>query len=109
MRRLVWVGNGFNVLPPTRTLTDVDARRDAGPAKRVDRAARDHLVHVFMRWTARPDTYIEVAENLASIVSHYAVEKHGPNGWARIADQWPVVPAVGARGHLGHLTTGPGA
>lgn len=81
-------GNELNLAKATRTLHDVDARRAAGPVKRVDKTARDAMAAIIWQWVTSPDRYTELAETLAYVVSDHADEQHGPDGWARIADQW---------------------
>lgn len=88
-------GNGYNLV---RTgvprglgiVAAAEAKRAAGPVARVDRAARDRMAAVIAAWTQETESgrYVEVAETLAAIVSRYADDTHGPDGWARIADQW---------------------
>jgi hypothetical protein len=87
--QVVMAGNGFNLVRPKgRGHADASQMRAAGPSPRVDRAARDDLAAVFTAWTRSTDRYVEVAETLASIVSRFADDEYGPDGWRRIADQW---------------------
>ncbi|WP_162958774.1 hypothetical protein [Nocardia yunnanensis] len=85
----VWIfGNGLN-LWPNKAGKSADEMRATGPSpKRVHIGARDEMAAVLRRWVDSPDRYTEVAEHLAAIVSAYADEAHGPDGWAKIADQW---------------------
>ncbi|MFF2088634.1 hypothetical protein ACFVVM_33025 [Nocardia sp. NPDC058176] len=63
--------------------------RASGPnPKRVDVVARDRIAEVLRRWTGDPECYVEVAENLSGIVSGYADDRYGDQGWKHIADQW---------------------
>lgn len=80
---LIWVtmfGNELNLAKETKTLRDVDARREAGPVRRVDKAARDAMAAIIWRWVTDPARYTEVAETLASVVSRYADEQARPGG-----------------------------
>lgn len=70
------------------------APRADGPGRRVDRAARDGMAAVIMRWVTDPARYTEVAETLAWIVSRHA-DRHGADGWRKIADQWLQPSAFG--------------
>lgn len=85
----VWIfGNGLN-LWPRKDGKDPDEMRATGPnPKRVHVEARDEMAAVLRRWVDSSDRYTEVAEHLAAIVSNYADEAHGPDGWAKVADQW---------------------
>jgi predicted transcriptional regulator len=93
----VWLtGNGYNLVrkgAPRRHLGVAEAanwKRAAGPSPRVNQDARDRMAAVITAWTQEVESgrYVEVAETLAAVVSRYADETHGPDGWARIADQW---------------------
>ncbi|BCK59466.1 hypothetical protein NWFMUON74_72380 (plasmid) [Nocardia wallacei] len=86
----VWIfGNGLNLWPYKPNDHNPDEMRATGPnPKRVHVEARDQMAAVLRRWVDSPDRYTEVAEHLAAIVSSYADEAHGPDGWAKIADQW---------------------
>jgi hypothetical protein len=106
---VILFGNGLNLAKATRQLPewDVDARRAAGPARRVDKAARDAMAAMFWQWVTGPDRYTELAETLASIVSGYCDDQAKarglvpdqetlnqtpgvprPAGWPLVADQW---------------------
>jgi len=82
--KVVLFGNGLNLVASSGPVAE---RRAAGPRRRVDVDVRAQLVEVFRRWVSDPDRYTEVAETLAAEVSGYA-DRHGPTGWAVIADQW---------------------
>jgi hypothetical protein len=89
LMELIWFGNGLNLDPPHRRMDNsIEGRRRRGPNKRVDVDGRGRLVAVLDRWVRGPDSYVEVAETLASIVAHYADERHGEHGWKAIADQY---------------------
>lgn len=83
-------GNGLNLAPNRgRGHADsVQVRRERGPSKRVDVDARRTLVELLTRWVTGPDRYTEVAETLAAVVSRYADDTAGPDGWRAVADQW---------------------
>ncbi|WP_331765178.1 hypothetical protein [Nocardia sp. NBC_01388] len=85
----VWIfGNGLN-LWPRKDGKGPDEMRATGPnPKRVHLEARDQMAAVLRRWVDSTDRYTEVAEHLAAIVSRYADEAHGRDGWAKVADQW---------------------
>jgi hypothetical protein len=87
LHEIVLFGNGLNITTrgPVHT---VEARRAAGPSKRVDRDGRDAIADVIRRWVTDPTRYTEVAETLAYVVSRYADETAGPDGWRAVADQW---------------------
>jgi len=81
-------GNSLNLWPSKGNALP-DEKRATGPnPKRVHVGARDEMAAVLRRWVDSPDRYTEVAEHLAAIVSGYADEAHGPDGWAKVADQW---------------------
>lgn len=85
---VVWFGNELNLHPHKQSLS-VEHMRSTGPnPKRVDLEARDAIADVLRSWTNSPDRYVEVAENLAGLVSIFADEHHGEDGWKKIADQW---------------------
>lgn len=86
----IWLfGNGLNLWPYTPKSRTVDEMRATGPTpKRVHIDARDQMAAVLRRWVDSPDRYTEVAEHLAAIISGWADETHGREGWAKIADQW---------------------
>lgn len=85
---VVWFGSELN-LHPRKALFDVAVMRSTGPnPKRVHREARDHIAAVLRGWVASEDRYTEVAENLAHLVSWYADETYGDQGWKNLADQW---------------------
>lgn len=86
----VWLfGNGLNLWPYKPNDLTPDQMRATGPnPKRVHIEARDQMAAVLRRWVDSPDRYTEVAEHLAAIVSSYADQAHGPDGWKKIADQW---------------------
>lgn len=85
---LVWFGNELNLHPYKRSLP-VETMRATGPSpRRVHVQARDQIAAVLRRWTNSPDRYTEVPETLAGFISSYADDKHGAEGWRRIADQW---------------------
>lgn len=67
-----------------------------GSGKRIDAGARQTFVEVLTRWTSDPERFTEVAETLAAVVSQYADERHGADGWRKVADQW-LQPASLAR------------
>ena len=53
--------------------------------------ASSGIVSTLLRWPGSGGSrgrYVEVAENLAAIVSGYADRVHGADGWRRVADQW---------------------
>ena len=80
-------GNELNLAPATRsTRYDVDARRAAGPSKRVDVSARQGVAAILHGWVTDPARYTEVAETMAGIVSSYCDGQ--PEGWKAVADQW---------------------
>ena len=86
---VVWIGNGLNLAKPTKAMKDVGKLRAAGPVRRVDKAARDAMAAIiWWRWVTNPERYTELAENLAAVVSRYADDRFGRDGWAKIADQW---------------------
>lgn len=89
---LVRFGNDLNLADAPAG--DLAQRRARGPHTRVDATVRDELAAVLERWVTAPEQYIEVAENLASLVSRTADEQYGADGWGRIADQWldPTAP-----------------
>ncbi|WP_051710372.1 AAA family ATPase [Streptomyces sp. NRRL S-350] len=53
--------------------------------KRFDPEVADGVADVLEGWVRRPETYTEVAENLAGIFGRYA-DRAG--GWTKVADQW---------------------
>jgi hypothetical protein len=61
-----------------------DVGDDVGP-RRIHAEALADLEEVLGRWVASPDTYTEVAENLAAAVGQ-AVDEAG--GFRQLADQW---------------------
>jgi hypothetical protein len=84
---VVMFGNELNLAPAKGSARyDVDARRAAGPGKRVDTQARAGMVAILRRWVTDPGRYTEVAETLAGIVSSYCDGQ--PDGWRAVADQW---------------------
>lgn len=88
---VILFGNALNLAPAKRghlDASDIEARRAAGPSTRVNKPVRDNLAAMFTRWVTDPDRYTEVAETLAAVISNYVDTRHGPDGWARIADQW---------------------
>ncbi|MBD8056441.1 hypothetical protein ICV35_22575 [Rhodococcus ruber] len=93
---LVRFGNDLNLAEAPAG--DLAQRRARGPHTRVDATVRDELAAVLERWVTAPEQYIEVAENLASLVSRTADEQYGADGWGRIADQWldPTAPVHNA-------------
>lgn len=81
-------GNELN-LWPRKGNRPADEMRATGPhPKRVHVEARDQLAEMLRRWTGSPDLYVEVAETLSEVVSAYADDRHGSDGWYHIADQW---------------------
>jgi hypothetical protein len=85
---VVWFGNDLN-LHPYKAGLPVETMRATGPnPKRVNVPARDAITAVLRRWTDSPGHYVEVPENLAAVISDYADERYGADGWAHIADQW---------------------
>ncbi|RJQ74211.1 hypothetical protein D5S17_23365 [Pseudonocardiaceae bacterium YIM PH 21723] len=85
---LVPFGNELN-LHPRKADSSASEMRETGPnLKRVHLEARDAIAAVLRQWTSSGDFYVEVAETLASVVSRYADEKYGADGWKAIADQW---------------------
>jgi hypothetical protein len=50
------------------------------------------MAAIITRWVMDRARYTEVAETLADIVSCYA-DRHGPDGWHMVADQWLQSPA----------------
>ena len=89
LKDAVLIGNGHNLVKTTgREYQSVDEMRAAGPDRRVNVEARDGFTAVVRVWTRSEDRYVEVAETLAALVSHWADEKHGQKGWRAIADQW---------------------
>jgi hypothetical protein len=86
---VLWFGNELN-LPKVKGVhdSDVDGRRAAGPGKRVDFDVHRELTAMLTRWVTDPARYTEVAETLASVVSSYADDTAGPDGWRAVADQW---------------------
>jgi len=85
---VVLFGNELNLAKETRDRRSVEARRAAGPGRRVDVRARDLMADMIYRWVTDPARFTEVAETLASVVSSYADERAGADGWRQIADQW---------------------
>lgn len=87
---VIMFGNELNLAKPGKGqhAYDVDARRKAGPSKRVDAGARQAMAAILWRWVTDPDRYTEVAETLASVVSGYCDDTAGPDGWRQVADQW---------------------
>lgn len=83
---MVVFGCGLNLNQKASTSSDAAAMR-AVPSRRVDHEARDQIAAVITRWVTDPARYTEVAETLANIVSGYA-DRHGADGWRKIADQW---------------------
>jgi hypothetical protein len=85
-------GNEMNLAKPpggpALPDADVEGRRAAGPGRRVDAGVRQAMATVIRSWVANPDRYTEVPETLAHLVSSYADEKAGPDGWKTVADQW---------------------
>ncbi|WP_018807350.1 hypothetical protein [Salinispora arenicola] len=87
LKKVMLFGNGLNLVRLKGNPT-VEQMRAAGPHTRVDRQTRQTLAEVIHRWVTDPRRYTEVAETLAAVVSHYADEHYGADGWAKIADQW---------------------
>jgi hypothetical protein len=88
IERVVWFGNELNLYPHKQSLP-VETMRATGPnLKRVDVEVRDRIAAVLRRWTASPDRYTEVAENLKAEIGEFADATYGADGWAKIADQW---------------------
>lgn len=86
---VVLFGNGLNLAPASKRIaSSIEARRKAGPARRVHKDVRDQLGRMLTRWVTGPGRYTEVAETLAAAVSRYCDEKAGERGWAVVADQW---------------------
>lgn len=87
---VVLFGNELNLAKPTRTLHrgDVDGLRAAGPVRRADKVARDAMAAIIWRWVTDPARFTELAETLAFVVSKYADDHHGADGWRQVADQW---------------------
>lgn len=86
---VVLFGNGLNLASAKQAGChewNVDARRAAGPARRVHADVRAGLAAMFGRWVVGPDRYTEVAATLAYVVSSYCDETGG--GWHAVADQW---------------------
>jgi hypothetical protein len=81
-------GNTLNLAKETRDRWRVPDRRAAGPVRRVNKEVRDQMAAMILRWVTDPARFTEVAETLAAVVSAYADEIHGPDGWRMIADQW---------------------
>lgn len=89
LHEVVLFGNGLNLATAKQAGChewNVEARRAAGPARRVHGDVRAALAAMFGRWVTDPDRYTEVAETLAYVVSSYADQQAG--GWAGVADQW---------------------
>lgn len=86
IHEVVLFGNGLNLVDTPAG--DVVQRRAHGPHRRVDAAVRDDLAAILERWVTDPDGYTEVAENLSGLVSGFADEQFGADGWTCIADQW---------------------
>lgn len=85
----VWLfGSELNLHPRTNNASVAEMRATGPNAKRVHLEARDRIAAVLRAWTGSPDHYTEVAENLAGLVSVYADDRHGADGWRQIADQW---------------------
>lgn len=85
---VVYFGNELNLWPRKGNPT-VEQMRETGPnPKRVNIEARDQIAAVLRRWTGSDDSYTEVAETIKAMISFYADDKYGPEGWAKIADQW---------------------
>jgi hypothetical protein len=82
---IVMFGNELNLATGRG---DVGDRRAAGPSKRVNASVRDQLAAILHQWVTGPGRFTEVAETLASVVSRYADETGGRDGWRMIADQW---------------------
>jgi hypothetical protein len=84
---IVVFGNGLNLWPYDETgAKAVEEMRATGPDPEcVDIAARDRMAAVLRRWVASDDSYVEVAENLADLVSRFADDTHGAGGWKKIA------------------------
>lgn len=86
LHQVVLFGNGLNLAD--EPAGDVEQKRLNGPSRRVDKTARDAIAAIIERWVTDPAGYTEVAENLAGLVSHFADDHYGPDGWKKIADQW---------------------
>jgi hypothetical protein len=85
---VVYFGNALN-LYHRKGAASVAEMRSKGPnLRRVHVEARDRIVAVLRAWTSSEDRYTEVPETLAALVSRFADETHGPDGWRAIADQW---------------------
>lgn len=85
---VVYFGNALN-LHHRKGASSVEDMRSKGPSpKRVHLEARDRIATVLRAWTASDDRYTEVPETLAQLLSQFADERHGPDGWHAIADQW---------------------
>ncbi|MER5649670.1 hypothetical protein [Streptosporangium sp. NPDC002524] len=63
--------------------------------KWVDAAALGVLEEILTRWVLSPDSFVEVAENLASVFGP-VVDAAG--GWEKVADQWLVAADAKAGG-----------
>ncbi|MEE2062326.1 hypothetical protein [Rhodococcus artemisiae] len=86
IHEVVLFGNGLNLVDTPAG--DVAQQRAHGPHRRVDAGVRDEIAAIIERWVTDPAGYTEVAENLAGLVSGFADEQYGADGWTRIADQW---------------------
>lgn len=85
----LWIfGSELNLFPRTGSRDVAEMRRTGPNTQRVHVEARDRIAAVLRRWTSAQDRYTELAENLARIVSSYADDRHGAEGWRKIADQW---------------------
>lgn len=85
---VVYFGNALN-LYHRKGAASVAEMRGKGPnLRRVHVEARDRIAAVLRVWTSSDDHYTEVPETLAALVSRFADETHGADGWRAIADQW---------------------
>lgn len=88
LRGVVMLGNGLNLVGGGRVSRSIEWMRQHGPNRRVDVEGRATLAAVLRRWVTGPDRYTEVAATLAGVVSSYADDTAGPDGWRAVADQW---------------------
>lgn len=85
LKEVMYFGNSLNLAKSTRGAESIEARRAAGPSRRVDVDGRRVLADMLTRWVSDPNRYTELAETLAGEVSEYC-DEHG--GWSAVADQW---------------------
>lgn len=83
---LILFGNDLNL--DRKVQGSIDQQRAAQTSKRLDYGVRGQMAEIFRRWVTDPSRYTEVAETMAGVVSGYADETYGTDGWRRIADQW---------------------